>query len=543
MRDITKLSDEELLALTKPDIKTISNEELLALAGGRGESQGQAALESAANAATMGYLPQVQAAVGELVEKIPQPINTALEKAGFTIQEQPRGYIERRDLNIQRQQRQREQYPVTTTAAELGGGLASMVAPGFGATKAVKPLAKILESGVRGGVQAALYSPEVEQGQEQGLQLGERFEQAKRGAAFGGSLAALGRAGEKAVKSIKSAPDKLSRSAERQAFRALNTLVKKEELAQDRGILNRVGRKLIDNKIVQTNDAPKDVVKKLDPFIDDVGAKIKDIYKNSEAQALQSMSSGLNPRQAKLLSDTALKPKNIVARIENGLRKKYKNSSFDPFRGELKSRLENISSIQDDLSASDLIGIRSELDKLVRWSKRAETNDAQDAIRFVRNEINDIVDQRLDALDRITGLKNSSEIKKLRQDFSDMMFVREVAEKKAAHIAKNQNVSLGDKAAATVGGLLGLAGGSAGAIAGAAGLAIANKYARERGGTTLAVLTDKVARSFTKQPKGFGKYSTPLFEALQESPEKFVRVIESFSSEPEFKGKVRRYRD
>ena len=98
-------------------------------------SQAQTAIESFGQAATLGFLPQIQAGAEALIEKFTpeSEADRLLREQGFTLPEEKgfeEQFIERRDINIERQRRQAEISPKSALAGTIAGALTTGIATG-----------------------------------------------------------------------------------------------------------------------------------------------------------------------------------------------------------------------------------------------------------------------------------------------------------------------------------------------------------------------------------------------------------------------------
>jgi hypothetical protein len=137
----------------------------------------QAALEGFGETATMGYLPQIQAAVEPAQNKLMELITGKKVDSG--------DYLQRRDENLRRQKSLSEENPMASMAGKLAGGVASSaILPGGAA-------GGIGKAALQGAATGALYNPGDKEGEMGGLQLADRGTGAMVGGAVGGTMGAL----------------------------------------------------------------------------------------------------------------------------------------------------------------------------------------------------------------------------------------------------------------------------------------------------------------------------------------------------------------
>ncbi len=124
----------------------------------------EAGIESFGQAATAGYLPQLQAGVSQAIPSPSQSVDEKLRQQGFQINQPEDSYISNRDRFIQRGKQLSEENPEASLAGTAAGIGASMLVPGGAA-------GGIGKAALRGAAQGALYNPGDEEGKVDALQL------------------------------------------------------------------------------------------------------------------------------------------------------------------------------------------------------------------------------------------------------------------------------------------------------------------------------------------------------------------------------------
>lgn len=178
--------------------------------GPKKQGIGQTALEGYGNGATLGYLPQLQAATAPAM-------NWVLDKltGNHVSEEDDSTYLQRRDENILRQTKQAQDNPITAGGSKIVGGLTSAFIP-MGAIVEGATIGKAALQGAKAGaVMGALSNPGDVEGEFSGPQLGDRLKNAAIGATIGAPLSALGQGVSKAVgrKAIEKVSDDLEVAA------------------------------------------------------------------------------------------------------------------------------------------------------------------------------------------------------------------------------------------------------------------------------------------------------------------------------------------
>lgn len=208
--DYDKLSDDELreLALKKiqkpapvPDFEKMSDNELRKLAfekmskqrqhqGPKESTQGQAAVEGFGSGISLGYLPQIQAKLEPLTDRLFglfDENSEHVDKAPISqLYLNDENYIKARDKNIARQKQLKEDNPWTYGASEVGGGVVAGIAasPLQGANAA----SKVKQAATIGGAYGMLANPGDVEGVVDELQLTPRLRNAVVGAITGAGV-------------------------------------------------------------------------------------------------------------------------------------------------------------------------------------------------------------------------------------------------------------------------------------------------------------------------------------------------------------------
>jgi hypothetical protein len=179
-------------------------------AGGGGdtlEGAGQAFGEHAANAATLGYLPHLQALAEPAMTKFADLVT------GNDVYSTLPGYTARRDENIKRIDQQAKEHPIVSRTGDVAGVVGgALMTGGIGALTKAPAGAGLLMRGLNaaknagrvvgsGAAIAAAQNPGDVEGEVDPLQLDKRYENAKTGAIISGVL----HAGVNAVPIVKGA--------------------------------------------------------------------------------------------------------------------------------------------------------------------------------------------------------------------------------------------------------------------------------------------------------------------------------------------------
>jgi CRISPR/Cas system CSM-associated protein Csm2 small subunit len=177
-------------------------------------TQGQAALEGFGKGASLGYLPQIQAATEKYITN---PLVEAT--TGVELPAEEKDYVTLRDRNIARQKQLAKDNPKTTLASEILGGVTTGIATAP-LMPAVAPAATVggriaqvaLQGAKAGATYGAVMNPGDEAGKVQPLQVKERIENAGKGAATGAATAGAIATLAETPAIAKAAADKLKKA-------------------------------------------------------------------------------------------------------------------------------------------------------------------------------------------------------------------------------------------------------------------------------------------------------------------------------------------
>lgn len=215
-------------------------------------SAGQSALEHFGNTMTLGYLPHLQAMAGGLVEGALDPtmkLDHDLKKQGFDIQEKESSYLDRRDENLKRLEKEGEEHPIASGVGTGLGILGSAAIPVGVAAKGATLGAKALAGAKTGALMGGLANPGDTENEINPLQVGGRLQNAAIGGAIGGALPV---GFDKASKASAKVSAYLKDKAERKAFRSLGRQPMTQRMKDfiKRGKHVEMGRELLDDNAI-----------------------------------------------------------------------------------------------------------------------------------------------------------------------------------------------------------------------------------------------------------------------------------------------------
>lgn len=485
--------------------------------------------------ATLGYLPQIQAATEPIIQGalnlFGSPEDNALREQGFTITPKEESYTERRDRAIREQMALEEASPVASTIGQVAGGLSGLLLPGAGAAKGAGALAKAGQA-VKGGlISGLLRNPGDTEGEISLIQPEERAVNVASdigtGLVFQGAAQGLGSIG----KTLKEAPKTLKTFSELKALKASGAMLKDFKSAISKGKASRLGQSAIDEGLIAVGDDISDIAKKSRLVQREVGDNIENIYKT--ADQLDPTGIDLGQISSKIKADIDQKLKGMVGGT------KLKQSLF-----------QTLDEIGDNgnVSLQKLREIRTSIDDNINFAKRqSDMPKLESELTDIRNKIQQEIKRKLGDIDKVNGTDLAESFTRENRRYSNIADLSKMAGEKVAREESNASFGLRERISGGVGagvgaGLGTMIGGPVGGVVGAAasglGSAITTKVARQYGTPFVAITANKLAKALDKNPQVLGKFSDTLIKAGNASPEQFVRTVNLLMKEPEFKKKM-----
>jgi hypothetical protein len=394
------ISDDELSKMSRPQ----EGDDSL---GG----MSQTALESFGNGASLGYLPQLQAAsevasngISNLGDRALKAIgldhltsiDSQLRDQGFTVPDE--AYLAIRDANIKRQKEQAKTNPKTALAANAAGTLATGIATGGlgGSEIAAAPtlLGKIAQGSLAGARAGALYgaasNPGDVEGQLSPLQAGSRVENSGIGAVTGGLA---GAASPLIDAGVKAAANKSRDLADRFAARALGA---------ERGTIKSIGfdkvkaagRQALDEGILSPLASTDDLVAR------------NEALKSKGGEMMGNAYSAIDDAGA-----STFNPLNAATDVEGKIGDFYRSPINRGETNQLENTLESILMRgEKDIPLKEAQALKEELGKVANWKNNVTVTPkeqmARDAYGVVSQHIDDAVAKGSDIIEK-AGLSDA----------------------------------------------------------------------------------------------------------------------------------------
>jgi hypothetical protein len=499
--------------------------QLEAMAGAPQPQQSQpleAAVQGFGQAATLGYLPQIQAVTEPLIQGalglFGDNTDEQLRAQGFNIEQPQQGYTQRRDQYIAEQQRLQEQNPIASTVGGVAGGLASGIATtGAIPFKAGAGLAGRLGQAVASGaIQGAVRNPGDTQGEISPLQLEDRAQNAALDAATGlvfqGGLEGIGAAG----RALKGADSKIGRAVQKYAFEAISpSKAVSTKAVKDKSIY-RIGQTVLDNNLIPPGAGIEDILVNTEDAIKKSGDQIGQIYSSLDN----------NP-------SLAIKPEDVKNIATSYAEKASERLSGTVDGKDIARKLDKvIKTIPKDANFSDLRKWRASIDDQINFSKaNKDLPGYQQELLKLRSEVQDRIAELAGKVD--PNLK--TQFKRENKNFANLFKVKEMAENKAAANITNTNFGIREGFGAGIGALVGSSAGPVGTAAGAALGGLTANTLKKYGSPFVAITASKIAKKLSSNPESLGKFSEPLLKAASLSPADFVRTVNNIMKDPEYK--------
>ena len=465
-----------------------------------------ALIQSFGNAATLGYLPHLQAAS----EKVMFPVLNMI--TGQNVE--PEEYVKARDRNIAELETLRKENPNAALAGDiLGIGSSVALTGGLGTAARGASLASRLSTAAKTGATfGALQNPGDVAG-ETGLQLGERA----KGAAFGGALGLGGEAALTGASAVsRGLVNKLKGAAERRAFKALGPY-QRDVLKLKEGQMESIGRTALDEGLLsglpsyekigrRAADKAELRGKELDQLINELSEKAP-IAAGKMEKAITPLGVEVPPAQigvsrkmiAKEVADELTAP---AVGIPGA---KSENAKVEKLLSEFLSEGPEKMSVRETEDLKRAIGKRVIWDQL----PGTEIKTNQKVLRSLYGKLKKGSEDTAEFIAEKLGGNELERLKNLKSSYGNLSRSAQIAGTREMREFANRMLSPSDYFA---GGMGFLYGGEAGlgkaALGASAGLA--NKALRTYGNTGLAKLFDLGSR-------GAGP-SARLFERLSENP-------------------------
>lgn len=550
-----------------------------------------AALEHFGNAASMGYLPQAQALVSQLMPDPNKGIDEKLRSQGFDIQQDKPTYVQERDANIKRLEMQGEEHPYASGAGSLGGALSSaMVASGAAPINAASRIGRVIQAAKGGALLGAVANPGDTEGEVSGLQLGERLGGAATGAALGGAGQGVLEGASKAAKAFTNLSETLKTKAAERAFKSAGAMLKDYRQVAGQGRIEELGQFMLDNGLVKPGMTVDDIAKAAKALQGEkgsaVGAVLSKLDESGAAAPSADALAGLAEKEAAPLKDfsTSKPTYNALSDVAGDI-KKFGNEPpisvakgevgsltgrgteylTDPETGQVMAKFRNGKMVTESgaapmspeqaaastaitpntmkIEAPGTFKNAQEIKKFVSdqieasggW-KSLNPSEKNLALRKVYSQVNQAIEESAGKAATEAGDKTLlKEYVGAKSGYRSAKEIRKIAEDQALRQNANRFFSPSDYVTAGAGAIVGGSGGEdiEGKLKGAAigaGVGLANKAIRTYGTPLVSNALYSAGKALAKTPlQAMGEVAAPILAAAERSPIAATNVAKSMS--------------
>lgn len=436
----------------------------------------QTALEHGANAATLGYLPQLQAAAAK-------PIYKALNSAtGLNVE--PDSYVQERDANVRRLQAEQKENPKSALAGSVAGSLL-----GAAATPGLGPSSGILNAAGHGALYGAgigaLSNPGDKPGEVNPIQAKDRLQNAESGALTGAVTGGVTEGASKGLQALANSGEKAGEIARTQAVRGAGGMLKDFRSMNARNQTGEIGQFMLDNGLIKAGDTVEDVAQKSSQFKKGAGDKLSEIYQSAHDEALNNAS----PDQISKINSTGFNPAQDKDEILSSIKKNLGDDA------DKKAAVNSVSTYLDQLiedygdqplTPKKAQEIKTAMDQKVNYARNPLSKEPATDKGFsaARQYVSKKIDEDLDAIGNASGKPGLlQDLKDANRDYGYSSQVNNMAKDRINRETANRMISLTDT----------IAGGAGAAAGSAAGGLVGGDYRHAGEGALLAGLAGGLA--------------------------------------------------
>lgn len=430
---------------------------------------GEAALAGFGNAASFGYLPQLQAAAEKLTPDPSSGVDEKLKAQGFQIKQPSQDYVSLRDQNIDRLQGLQASNPKSYLAGGVAGTVASVPAVGGALGKvglASAPASGILgrvgQAAAGGAAQGLIQNPGDTEGEVDLLQGKERLNNAALGAATGAVAQGATEGIKKSSDLILNLPNTLKEYAQLKAFKSSGAMLKDYRKAAERGRIGQMGQEMIDQGLVKAGSTFEDVAQKSSELKQKAGKVIGDTYQ-AASQKLENPEflRSLSPAQLTLIEKTNLNSIEFAKELGDRFSVELKGKAGS------KSALNAVQNTLEELSANGKLSNMSQiqdfkegLDDAIKYNYELSKEPLTKQYLFkIRDYLKDKIQDRIGALDQVLGSDSLESLKEANKQYGTWAEISRISKDRVHRENANRFKSLTDTIA-------GVGGAGAGAVTG-----------------------------------------------------------------------------
>lgn len=488
----------------------------------------EAALQGFGQGALFGYLPELQAGAGKVLEPIYELAT------GRDVPDE--SFNERLSAFRGREKSLAETNPGSFTAGQLAGAVST---PGLSAGRGAGFLSTVARGAAAGAGTGFLYNPN-EEGSEAGFNLDRRLEQAKSGAITGGLVSGGLKAVQKGLEGVAKAPKELKKIADSLGLKAAGAKTGDVKKVLKKKRIEDLGEFLRNEDLIGAGKTVEETLERSNQILGEAGPQIGTIY-NQVKQELASpfVWSKLKPEQARKIADNGLWVSSVNDEIKDVLKKFTKGKSGGKqAMGAVETELETLAELAgktDEFDITDLLAYRRSLDDRINFDKTVRDMPlTQQSLVEVRSVIQGRIDRLVDTLDEVLGGDRLKILKSANARFRNASDIKNIAQTAVSRDRSNMVLGLPEIILGTgVGGAdlirsisEGDLEGGASAVAKGALAAGALKLGRKYGPGAASKVAGKASSLLSKSgvPKGAGKAARAAEKAAKKAPGLLERV-------------------
>jgi hypothetical protein len=351
----------------------------------------ESALEHFGNAATLGYLPQLQAMAAPAMNRVLDAVT-----GNHVSDDDKSTYVQLRDENIARQKLQGEEHPYASGAGTLAGIGASIVGTGGLGTvaKGATGVQRLAAATKAGAILGGAANPGDVEGEFSPLQIEDRAKNAGVGAA-------LGAGGQLVGEGLAGIAGKLKGKAEERAFKSAGAMLRDYRKAAPKGQINELGRLMLDEGLVQPGMTVDDIAKAAKALEDNKGAAIGKVIKKLGEKESEVGGQVTRGDIADAVKNRLTQPGEIPSVIKD-------NKYYAQLSKALKTKGTK------ELSVDDLAQLKDLAKKQINWKRLPDADIPREEQfnRAIYKEVSDALETRAQELAKRSGNKDYVELKK-----------------------------------------------------------------------------------------------------------------------------------
>lgn len=425
---------------------------------------------NASDAATLGYMPQIQGLVGSMLPSPTKDVDAKLRAEGFSIDHAPSDYVALRDKYAKETKEISSKAPVAGVLGQVAGSFLPGVGLAGRLPQASTSLLRIGQAAATGGGLGLVANPGDVEGEINPTQAGARLKNAGIGAATGavvqGGIEGIGKAG-------KGISEWLKGKAEQKASAALGRQTPTQALQMEKsGQTQEIGRTLLDENAIPILGTPKRIAGRVEQLKEKAGEQVGALIRSAGDKKVID-----GERMALELLDSP-----EVAQMR-------KTPGMEGFAEKIEKFADTLAG-NGEMSLSQAQKLRQGIDKSINFNKRAsDMPGIQGALYDIRTALRDKMDNAIAELQ----IAEKGALKAANRKYGNLAQAEQILEKELGRQNVNRAVSLTDTIAA--------AGGAAtGSPLAALALGALNKAGRTFGNSVMARGGDAASKALANVP-------------------------------------------